>query len=69
MEAKQAKKDAANAVHAEKFAEAKRTGKPVKLASWTEECMSQGRVECDLDIVTQWAMPDGTTKTDSVHTY
>lgn len=51
----------------EKFEEAKRTGKPVLLCSWPEECNDDK--ECDVDIVETFAMPDGTTKTERTHTY
>lgn len=50
------------------FAEAKTTGKPVAVKSWTDEC--DGSVDdCSIDIVTKYAMPDGTTKITRTHTY
>lgn len=51
-----------------KFTEAKNTGKPVLLRKWTDECCDPGE-ECNLDLVTQYAMPDGTTKTERQHTW
>ena len=50
------------------LAEAKATGKPVEIARWTEPCDGTVR-ECSLDIVTRWAMPDGTIKVRRTHTY
>lgn len=48
--------------------EAKTTRKPVEIARWTEPC--DGTVcECSLDIITKWAMPDGTIKITRVHTH
>ena len=51
-----------------RFAEAKETGKPVLLERHSEEC-SDPNEECDLDVVSTWAMPDGTTKTSRQHTW
>ena len=59
--AKQAKVDAA-------LAEARRTGKPVSLVTWMEECDGSAR-DCSMDAVSKWAMPDGTTKVTRTHTY
>lgn len=50
------------------LAEAKATRKPVEIARWTEPCDGTVR-ECSLDIITKWAMPDGTIKTKRTHTY
>jgi hypothetical protein len=68
----QARKDAevaeAQAKVEAAFGEAKTTGKPVELKRWTEEC--DGSVDdCSIDIVTKYAMPDGTTKITRTHTY
>ena len=51
-----------------KFEEAKRTGKPVEIFRTTTEC-NDPKIECSLDIVTIWAMPDGTQKEERIHTY
>ena len=51
-----------------KFAEAKRTGKPVEIFRTTTEC-NDPKIECSLDIITIWAMPDGTQKEERIHTY
>lgn len=50
------------------FAEARETGKPVVLRSWTEEC-NDPREECSLDIVTEYALPSGSTKITRQHTW
>jgi hypothetical protein len=55
-------------VEKSRFEEAKRTGKPVVLKSWSEEC--DGSVEeCDIDNITIYANPDGTTKKVRSHAY
>lgn len=68
----QARKDAEAAEAQAKveaaFGEAKATGKPVEIARWTEPCDGTVR-ECSLDIITKWAMPDGTIKITRVHTH
>lgn len=51
-----------------KFEEAKRTGKPVEIFRTTTEC-NDPKIECSLDIITIWAMPDGTQKEERIHTY
>ena len=51
-----------------KFAEAKKTGKPVIISRRTCECDSRTE-ECSLDIVTTFAMPDGSEKVTREHTY
>lgn len=50
------------------FEEAKASGKPVLLGSYPTDC--DGSVEgCDVDIISIYAMPDGTKKEERVHTY
>ena len=67
-DAKAAKKAKAAAERAAKFQQAKETGKPIKLVSYSDEC--DGSVdECNLDIITVYAMPDGSTKTTRTHTF
>lgn len=68
LEAKEAKKAAAEAERAEKFEEAKKTGKPVEIRSWTADC-NDPHEQCSLDIITEYAMPDGTITTDREHTW
>jgi hypothetical protein len=66
LEKKQAARDAASSARAEKFAEAARTGKPVELRRWMDEC-SERDFDCDMDIVSELAMPDGRTKIERSH--
>jgi len=51
-----------------KFEEAARTGQPVELSRWTDDC-NDPREECDLDIVIEYAMPDGTTTIKRYHAW
>jgi len=69
LEAKAAEEDAQKREREEKFAEARLTGKPVRLDSWTEDCSARGKIECSVDYVVLSAMPDGTTHKDRTHTY
>jgi hypothetical protein len=66
-EAAQKKKDAEAALQA-KFEEAKRTGEKVEIRRWAVDCYDP-REECDLDIVIEYAMPDGTLKVERHHTW
>ncbi len=66
--AKKAQKEAVETDRAAKFAEASETGKPVVLRKWSTDCCDS-REECSMDIVTEYAMPDGSTKTESHHTW
>lgn len=53
-----------NARVAECFRQAKETGKRVPIRKWTTgRCMNGNDNECSFDNATEWAMPDGTTKT------
>ena len=63
-----AQKAAADQKRKAKFERARETGRPVLLAQWTEPC-SDPREECSLDIVQQYAMPDGSVKTERNHTW
>lgn len=67
-EAKEAQIAKANAERQAKFDEAKATGKPVELYRYTDTC-NDPREECSLDIITEYAMPDGSIKTKRIHTY
>ena len=67
-EEKEAKKRAREEARQAKFAEAKSTGQRVELRSWMEDC-NDPREQCSLDHVTEYAMPDGTTKIVRQHTW
>jgi hypothetical protein len=68
IDAKKFSEDAEKAAHERVFSEAARTGKPVVLDSYSDEC-NDPREECDLDHVTVYAMPDGSTKESRSHTW
>lgn len=51
-----------------KFDEAKITGKPVELYRYSEEC-SDELIDCSLDLIIGYAMPDGSTHEERQHTY
>ena len=55
-------------IRAEKLAEAARTGQRVEVRRWTEPC-ADPRLECSLDVVIEWALPDGTTRIERHHTH
>jgi len=63
-----AQKAAADAARQAKFEEARETGEPVLLQKWSEPC-NDPREECSLDICCQYAMPDGSVKTERQHTW
>ncbi len=63
-----AQKAAAEAERQAKFDKARKTGRPVLLEKWTEPC-SDPHEECSLDIVQQYAMPDGSVKVERNHTW
>ena len=65
---KSAKAEALAIDRAAKIAQAVETGKPVELRRWSESC-SDPREECDLDVVTEWANPNGTITTTRQHTW
>ena len=71
QEAATAKREAAAASRAEKFAEAQRTGKPVVLRTWTETRRAQegGELGEYLFACTEYANPDGSTKTTAINSY
>jgi len=68
IEAKAAAERARSEERDGKFAEAKRIGQPILLRRATVEC-DDPREECDLDIVCEYAMPDGTKKVVRKHTW
>ncbi len=53
---------------AAKFAEAKETGNPVEMTRGSGPC-DGSVVECDVDIVIRYAMPDGSVKVERIHTH
>lgn len=65
---KKAKQDAADSARLQKFEEARKTGKKVVLRTWTEDC-NNPQEECSCDIMTEFAMPDGTTQITRQHTF
>ena len=67
-EAAEAQKAAADQERQARFDEARETGRPVLLQKWSEPC-SDPREECSLDIVHQYAMPDGSVKVERNHTW
>ena len=50
------------------FNKAKETGERQELERWTEECNDKNEA-CDIDIITVYAMPDGTKMTERSHTW
>ena len=50
------------------FVEAKQTNKPIILKTWNEEC-NDPTEECNIDSLTQYAMPDGSTKITRSHNW
>ena len=52
----------------EKFSQAKQTGEKVAIGKWSEPC-NDNREECNLDMVTKYAMPDGSAKVVKTHTW
>jgi len=67
-EAKEAEQRVREEERQAKFAEARRTGQRVELRSWMDDC-NDPREQCSLDHVTEYAMPDGTTKIVRQHTW
>jgi hypothetical protein len=72
LDEEKAKLDAKNAERQAKrraaFEQAKLTGRPVEIRRWSATC--DGSVEeCDIDILSETAQPDGTTKISRSHTH
>lgn len=63
-EAKVAEEERANSI----FKIARDTGKPTVLRQWNEPCDGTVR-ECNMDIITEYAMPDGSVFTKRIHTH
>lgn len=68
IEAKQRRQAEEKAERQAIFDRAKRTGQKQLLDECSSEC-NDPREECDIDNVTVYAMPDGTTKTVRSHTW
>lgn len=66
--AKRARQQAAAAHIEECKRRAKETGAKVEIRSYSTDCQDPDE-ECSLDIATEWAMPDGTIKTEYEHTW
>lgn len=67
-EAEEAREREEKAERQAKFDEARQLNKPVELDSWMANC-NDPREQCSLDHVTEYAMPDGTTKIVRQHTW
>lgn len=63
-----AKVAAKNQSESDAFAKAKETGERVPLRSWSEEC-DGSEEECDVDNLTEYALPDGRKKIVRSHCY
>jgi len=50
------------------FEMAKQTGEKQIIRQWSEEC-NDPREECDIDNIIEYAMPDGSTKTERYHSW
>jgi hypothetical protein len=48
--------------------QAKATGEKVLIKQWMEDCNDKN-MECSTDVVYEWMMPDGSTKTTRQHTF
>lgn len=68
IKAKKEKEEAKKRAIQEKFEQAKQTGQPVEIRRWTTGCNDPDE-DCDLDIVIEYAMPDGSTKIVRHHTW
>lgn len=67
-EEKDRKRREREAAKAAKFAQARETGEPVILYQWSEPC-NDPKEECSVDNLTEYAMPDGSTKVERHHTW
>lgn len=68
LEKREKEKEHRIALRQAKFDEAEENGSPVLLSKWTEAC-NDPREECDLDSVSEYAMPDGSTVIKRYHTW
>lgn len=67
-QAKEAKRQEKEAERQAKIEEARKTGKPVLLRKWTTACNDPNE-ECDIDIVYEYAQPDGSITQTRTHTW
>lgn len=68
IETKKAKKDEKEMAKAAIFAKAKKTKEKQILNQWSQECTDPDE-SCDIDNIIEYAMPDGTIKTERHHTW
>ena len=68
IEKRNAKKAAKQEEKDKIFAKAKETGEKQVIETYTVECNDPDE-SCDVDIITVYAMPDGTTKETQNHTW
>jgi len=68
IDAKSAAKAAKDAERAAIFEAAAKTGIKQLLRQWSEEC-NDPREDCSMDMVYEYAMPDGTTRRERIHTW
>jgi hypothetical protein len=67
-DAKTAKKGEAQAKIDAIYALAKETGEKQLLSSWSDDC-NDPEEDCSLDMVYEYAMPDGSIKNERSHTW
>lgn len=67
-QAKEAKRQEKEAERQAKIEEARKTGKPVLLRKWTVACNDPNE-ECDMDIIYEYAQPDGRITQTRTHTW
>lgn len=67
-DAREAKKSEATEKRNAIFTLAKKTGSKQLLMSWPEDC-NDPKEACSLDMVYEYAMPDGSVKTERTHTW
>ena len=65
---KKANKDEKETAKDAIFAKAKATGEKQILNQWSEDC-NEPEESCDIDNIIEFAMPDGSTKTERNHTW
>ena len=68
-----ARKAECEALETAAFQKARETGEKAQIRRWTVPCSDSasdgGEEECSTDIVVEYAMPDGTKKTEQHHTW
>jgi len=67
-EKREAEKRARAKAIADALAKAKETGEKVMVAQYWDVCHDP-EAECDIDVITLWALPDGTTEETRNHQY